>query len=328
MRDRDIQKDHHTAEYWEYDPRIARRWNVDPKPTAWESPYLVNGGNPIFYTDPFGDFKGRFGAWLYSLGWGGKVGYNKVAKEWYVGKKIKYTGDGVGVASKVRYDWNGSNSPYNGSGWGHDARSMIALVFGVNGSASGLFGVGFNSILQNKSVQLTGDMLDKVKQDPRVIEIENSIIGLVKSDVERYGKMAFSLKRTYGAQLGGRRGSLNPFSSESAQTWQVAANPLTWVVRSVSINAQVDVTAAGAMHITYSFTDNLDLRPERGGKVYFGGSDAPLAGVGDLLTPNTYGGGSRPVGYNAVSSILGVPYHDIAGGNDKMKINATWTSDR
>jgi hypothetical protein len=44
-----------TAEFWEYDSRIGRRWNVDPVEKEWESPYLVNSGNPIAITDPLGD---------------------------------------------------------------------------------------------------------------------------------------------------------------------------------------------------------------------------------------------------------------------------------
>jgi hypothetical protein len=44
-----------TAEFWEYDTRIGRRWNTDPVVKVWESPYLVNSGNPIRYIDPKGD---------------------------------------------------------------------------------------------------------------------------------------------------------------------------------------------------------------------------------------------------------------------------------
>jgi hypothetical protein len=43
-----------SAEYWEYDSRIARRWNLDPIVKEWESPYLCFSGNPIFYADPDG----------------------------------------------------------------------------------------------------------------------------------------------------------------------------------------------------------------------------------------------------------------------------------
>src|SRR5690554_5700060 len=52
----EIQKDHYTAEFWEYDPRVVHRWNRDPMSFKypWQSPYVINNNNPLFYTDPFG----------------------------------------------------------------------------------------------------------------------------------------------------------------------------------------------------------------------------------------------------------------------------------
>lgn len=50
---------HYTAEYWEYDSRTVRRWNQDPKPVEWESPYAANRNNPIWFEDPEGDFPFR-----------------------------------------------------------------------------------------------------------------------------------------------------------------------------------------------------------------------------------------------------------------------------
>ena len=43
-----------TAEYWEYDSRLVRRWNVDPITKPWESPYACFNGNPIMNIDPKG----------------------------------------------------------------------------------------------------------------------------------------------------------------------------------------------------------------------------------------------------------------------------------
>jgi RHS repeat-associated protein len=55
-RDDDVngQGNAYTAMFWEYDPRIGRRWNVDPIVKFWESPYACFGNNPIIYTDPLG----------------------------------------------------------------------------------------------------------------------------------------------------------------------------------------------------------------------------------------------------------------------------------
>jgi hypothetical protein len=38
----------------QYDARIVRRWNVDPVPKVYESPYLAFAGNPIWIMDPNG----------------------------------------------------------------------------------------------------------------------------------------------------------------------------------------------------------------------------------------------------------------------------------
>ncbi len=41
----------YSAEYWEYDSRVARRWNVDPVFKEYESPYICFGNNPICFVD-------------------------------------------------------------------------------------------------------------------------------------------------------------------------------------------------------------------------------------------------------------------------------------
>ncbi len=45
---------HYTAEYWELDARVGRRWNRDPVVKSWQSPYAVFDNNPIYYNDPSG----------------------------------------------------------------------------------------------------------------------------------------------------------------------------------------------------------------------------------------------------------------------------------
>jgi hypothetical protein len=45
----------YTAEYWQYDARLGRRWNVDPVVKQFESPYSCFSSNPIFHLDINGD---------------------------------------------------------------------------------------------------------------------------------------------------------------------------------------------------------------------------------------------------------------------------------
>ena len=46
----------YTADFWQYDPRLGRRWNVDPMEGkyAWQSPYAVFNNNPSYFNDPLG----------------------------------------------------------------------------------------------------------------------------------------------------------------------------------------------------------------------------------------------------------------------------------
>ncbi|GAA0874333.1 hypothetical protein GCM10009118_07410 [Wandonia haliotis] len=87
-------KNHYTAPYWEYDPRVVMRWNTDPKPNPSISPYAIVQGNPIWYSDPLGDtvkvsFRSGF------LGLGKKQTLN------YEGGSL-FNADGSAYAGKTR----------------------------------------------------------------------------------------------------------------------------------------------------------------------------------------------------------------------------------
>ena len=57
----------YSAEYWQYDTRLGRRWNVDPIVKPWESSYATFSNNPIYFIDPSGltasDFKTKRSLW-------------------------------------------------------------------------------------------------------------------------------------------------------------------------------------------------------------------------------------------------------------------------
>jgi len=44
----------YSAEFWQYDSRLGRRWNVDPVVKHHESPYAAFASNPIWFIDPNG----------------------------------------------------------------------------------------------------------------------------------------------------------------------------------------------------------------------------------------------------------------------------------
>ncbi len=44
----------YTAEFWQYDSRLGRRWNRDPINYPWQSSYATFNNNPVFFVDPSG----------------------------------------------------------------------------------------------------------------------------------------------------------------------------------------------------------------------------------------------------------------------------------
>jgi len=54
-KDDEIAQGIYTARFWEYDSRLGRRWNLDPKPNATESSYSCFSNNPIWKNDVNGD---------------------------------------------------------------------------------------------------------------------------------------------------------------------------------------------------------------------------------------------------------------------------------
>ena len=51
----EVNESSYTAEFWQYDSRIGRRWNVDPMPTVGISVYSTFFNNPILMSDIMGD---------------------------------------------------------------------------------------------------------------------------------------------------------------------------------------------------------------------------------------------------------------------------------
>jgi len=87
-----------TAEFWEYDARLGRRWNIDPIVKENESGYSTFSSNPIVFIDPNGDNAGDYysksGEHLGSDGKADNKGY--VTEK----DKIVYKGDGKTIDSK------------------------------------------------------------------------------------------------------------------------------------------------------------------------------------------------------------------------------------
>ena len=204
-------------------------------------------------------------------------------------------------------DPNGSEiddppSKYSVTGWGHKIMQTIYDKLKLDGKASNIVTVGIMSVLQADEVNLEGKVLDKIANDPATIKYETEIIKKTKTD-PRFGKEDFSYSMNKVIQMGGKRAegdmweqAKDPLNPQYIDTWKVATNELTWLIRSVKVESLINVNAEGKMTITHSFEDVFDLRPSEG----------------------------RSEAYNTVTKISGFLYHDIIGGNDQMKVKATW----
>ncbi len=83
-----------TAEFWQFDSRLGRRFNVDPKSNPQTSVYACFGNNPIYWSDPLGDT-------IKILHETGFLGFGKILTLTYRDKKL-YNEDGTEYTGKVK----------------------------------------------------------------------------------------------------------------------------------------------------------------------------------------------------------------------------------
>ncbi len=192
--------------------------------------------------------------------------------------------------------WNGTDVGYTGSGWGHGLRQLIFNASGMTKDADSLTKVITLSLLHSDSAYLTGDILEKVRQDPAQQNFESTLISDITSKHE-YGNEPFTYsKESLDQKFGGSRaaGSISDFS-------KTGKNPLSWTLRHADVYAFANVNTEGDIHISYEIRgDRLDLSPKK----------------------------YRSFWYNVDSVVLGVPFHIILGGNDQLRVYANWQTNQ
>ena len=98
----------YTAKFWEYDSRIVRRWNIDPKPTIGLSVYSCFENNPLLLVDINGDKPTRKQAAAMADDVYNKESNNKLRGGWRRSEikisgvdKDKLTDDNTGLKSGI-----------------------------------------------------------------------------------------------------------------------------------------------------------------------------------------------------------------------------------
>lgn len=137
----------YTAAFWEYDPRIGRRWNIDPELDTDLSSYHAFANNPIMYIDPDGRHQYRVNA-------NGKITKVKTKDkfdEFFLFRDSD--GDGKSTWEKVaRFDKNDKGfialaSQFRSDGWGWNYTGSKRENYISGDALAGLIGVLSNSKL-------------------------------------------------------------------------------------------------------------------------------------------------------------------------------------
>jgi hypothetical protein len=161
-KDTELNENITTALYWEYDSRIGRRWNVDPKPNVSLSPYVCLENNPILKNDILGDstglgpkppklsirIGGTGGPWgkkestsIFSL-YGNKTYYNSSPNSSTTFKidepnsfiQIQARVGGENSNMQFGLNWFKQKTRDNDQGFSYEAPTAVQASFGINNS--------------------------------------------------------------------------------------------------------------------------------------------------------------------------------------------------
>ncbi len=162
-----------------------------------------------------------------------------------------------------------------------------------------VIGASVRALAGQSEINIDEDGINLITADPAWQNFQNNQVNGLVNQVQndpRFGNQAFSVEiDSTNLEFGGERGSLNPFDSSSADTWKVAGNELTWLLRHADVQTLANIDANGTITINYKVDDTLDLRPGEG----------------------------RSAAYNNTTAIMGTIWHDILGG-EEASIKAEW----
>ena len=214
---------------------------------------------------------------------------------------LQEPGAGASQRDQDRFQFDSYPEVEESSGW------LLGQEGIQSTEATSLFELGMASLGNLDVVYLTGEIQEQMKTDSGFQMREQQILAQIRND-DRFGQEAFYATGRKSVGFGGQRwtsenedwGSLgdeNPILH--SETWDVAANQLTWALRNANMRYWAEVDADGNISITYHVNDRLDLSPSEG----------------------------RSDAYNNISTVTGLPYHEILGGNVNLQTRSEWTTD-
>jgi hypothetical protein len=138
----------YNAEFWQYDSRVGRRWNLDVRPTVGVSQYSAFANNPIRFSDPFGDTTVTGAGGTHSIDIDEKVNeLNFYGAGDYTanGKKVPVQAGQLqsftNAAGTFKAKWNTTGDGVSFAGYLNDKnQSLEAAVADLNKQASSLLG--------------------------------------------------------------------------------------------------------------------------------------------------------------------------------------------
>jgi hypothetical protein len=155
-----------TAEYWEYDSRIGRRWNVDPKPIEEISPYSTFSNSPMLFNDVHGDTA--------RIKWGlfGKNNISYVGGKWIDTKTREEYKIDKNTPNRVKTQIEDYNTLHTISGF----EEMLNTIDNVQRSVFLRTDEGVTDLGKIREAELNGE------KNTASIEIQ---VGSIKSNFER-----------------------------------------------------------------------------------------------------------------------------------------------
>jgi hypothetical protein len=163
-------------------------------------------------------------------------------------------------------------------------------------------GAAFEALSGSNHISLDADATQAIQADAGFLQTEAEIVASIQQ-YDGFGERALTipladLDVNLVVELGGQRGAgsmkeqfMHIYDLSDAnvrQTWQVAANELTWLLRHARLDGTAHVAQDGSITIDYNIHDRLDLRASPG----------------------------RSEAYNTASTVLGTVWHDVLGAEE------------